>query len=151
MFKRRALVASLGAYRHRSDAKRLHESGIEQSVIRRKYLGLCHLYKIIHSPIYPYLKQLLLPFVGQCTQYSLCGGDNFSIPQTKKLYTNNSFFRLDGIRWLEQAGPEYFSIQYFASYVHYLNYRTHIRKRQAKHLFITQECDGSQCIKCSET
>ena len=44
---RRALVASLGVYRPTFHSKLLHESGIEPLAIRRKYFGLCHIYKII--------------------------------------------------------------------------------------------------------
>ncbi len=48
--KRRALVSSLGAYRHSSHSKLLHESGIKPLAIPRKYFGPCHLYKVIHGP-----------------------------------------------------------------------------------------------------
>ena len=48
--QRRALVAFLGAYRHTSHSKLLHESGIEPLARRRKYFGLCNVYKVIHGP-----------------------------------------------------------------------------------------------------
>ncbi len=56
--------------------------------------------KNIHGPAPEYLKQLLPPLINQCTctRYTLRGGDNFSIPHTRKSYIQNSFFwsALDG-------------------------------------------------------
>ncbi len=45
-----------------------------------------------NSQVSLYLKQLLPTLINQCTRYSLRGGDNFSIPHTRKSYIKNSFF-----------------------------------------------------------
>ncbi len=90
---RQALIACVGAYRHISHSKLLQETGIEPLSIRRKYFGLCHLYKIINAltPSYMYLRDLLPPFVGERVGYSLRNFGCFLIPHTTKSYVLNSF------------------------------------------------------------
>lgn len=90
--QRQALLCSVSAYRHTSHSKLLKEAGIEPLVVRRRYFGLCHLYKIIHGPAPQYLYQLLPAYVQQTTPYPLRNIHDFSIPRTSKNYVKLSFF-----------------------------------------------------------
>ncbi len=97
--QRQALMACVGAYRHTSHSKLLQETGIEPLSIRRKYYGLCHLYKIINGLTPSYLRDLLPPFVGERVGYSLRNSDCSLIPHTTKSYVLNSFSWNTPVHW----------------------------------------------------
>ena len=59
--QRQALLSVTNAYRHTSHTKLLLETGIEPLTVRRKYFGLCQLYKICNGHTPNYLKDLLPP------------------------------------------------------------------------------------------
>jgi ribonuclease P/MRP protein subunit RPP40 len=90
--QRQALLTAVNAYRHTSHEKLLLECGIEPLLIRRRYFGLCHLYKIIHGLSPHYLNTLLPAYVQNTTNYALRNARDFSIPRTNKNYVRLSFF-----------------------------------------------------------
>ena len=61
--QRRALLCSINAYRHASHQRLLTESGFDPLINRRKFLGLCHKYKIVNGLTPKYLADLLPPVV----------------------------------------------------------------------------------------
>jgi hypothetical protein len=90
--QRQALLSAVNAYRHTSHNKLLQESGFEPLMIRRKYFGLCHLYRIIHRQTPDYLTNLLPQYVHERAQYALRNAYDFSIPRVAQNYIRLSFF-----------------------------------------------------------
>ena len=90
--QRQALLSAVAAYRHTPQEKLLHEVGIEPLFIRRKYFGLCHLYKILNGLTPTYLANLLPVTVGNSSRYPLRNSFDLAIPRTTKNYVQRSFF-----------------------------------------------------------
>ena len=90
--QRQALLCAVQGYRHTSHEKLLQESGIEPLSVRRRYFGLCHLYKIIHQLTPNYLTCILPPYVRDTTPYPLRNACDFIIPRTTQNYIKLSFF-----------------------------------------------------------
>ena len=90
--QRQALLCALNAYKHTSHDKLLKEAGIEPLAVRRRYFGLCHLYKIINRLAPIYLYNLLPPRVQGVSTYPLRNMQDFSIPRANKNYIILSFF-----------------------------------------------------------
>ena len=90
--QRQAVITAVNAYRHTSHEKLLLETGIEQLLTRRRYFGLCQMYKIIHGLTPRYLSDILPPYVESSTPYQLRNAQDFVIPRTNKNYVRLSFF-----------------------------------------------------------
>ena len=90
--QRHAVICALNAYRHTSHNKLLIEAGIEPLMVRRRYFGLCHLYKMIHGLVPLYLRNLLPGRVGDFSPYPLRNVNDFNIPRVTKTYIKLSFF-----------------------------------------------------------
>ena len=97
--QRHALLCATNAYRHTSHDKLLREAGFEPLMMRRRYFGFCHLYKIIHNLTPTYLSSLLAPYVRDLSTYRLRNANDFSIPRTTKTYLRLSFFWNDLHNW----------------------------------------------------
>ena len=90
--QRQALLSAVNAYRHTPHEKLLYEVGIEPLSIRRKYFGLCHLYKIINGLTPAYLAHLLPASVGNSSRYPLRNSCDLAVPRSTKNYIQRSFF-----------------------------------------------------------